>query len=309
MSMVSIVIATYNGEKYVEEQIESILKSTYQDFKIYIYDDGSKDDTINILKRYESQYPEKIHVTQNETNLGVTMNFVKGFCRTTTDYIMFCDQDDVWQPEKIAISLKRLRHMEAQTGKDMPMAVFTDAVVVDQKLNPIFASFFQSGHLDPKKTDLSHLLMENKLIGCTVMVNGALRKMIQSHRLPKDIRLHDWWIALTAAAFGRISYVNERTLLYRQHGSNVVGNTGFINYVTNRITNLKKQKEAILSLQKQAEEFNQIYGDLLPEEKRDIIQQFADLHKVGFIKRRALILRYGYLKTGILRNIGLMIIA
>jgi len=308
MDMVTIVMTTYNGEKYVGEQIDSILSASYHDILLYIYDDGSKDNTVPILKEYERQFPDKIHVYQNEVNLGVTNNFLHAVYQTTTDYVMLCDQDDVWKADKIALTLKRMRHMECQRGKDTPMAVFTDAIVVDQDLNVLKDSFFKSGHLNPTKIDLPHLLMENKLIGCTVMINSSLRKILQSHSLPEKARFHDGWLALIATSFGRIGYINEGTLLYRQHGGNIVGNTGFLFYFKNRITSLRKQKEALLSLQHQAGEFSAIYDDLLTEEKRIIINQFANLSKLGFIKRRRQILYYGFLKTGIIRNIGLMFI-
>ena len=137
MNMVSIVMATYNGEKYVGEQIESILSSDYKDICLYIYDDGSKDNTRSVLKEYELKYPDKVHVSQNETNQGVTLNFLRAVCSTATDYVMLCDQDDVWLPGKITDTLKRIKHMEAQQGKELPLAVFTDAVVVDSELNKL----------------------------------------------------------------------------------------------------------------------------------------------------------------------------
>ncbi|MDF2540060.1 MAG: hypothetical protein K0S76_3081 [Herbinix sp.] len=308
MGMVTIVMTTYNGEKYVSEQIESILSSSYQDIQLWIYDDGSKDDTVSILKAYEKRYPEKIRVHQNAINRGVTLNFLQAVCQTTSDFIMFSDQDDVWKPEKIALTLKRMRHMESQRGNDTPLAVFTDAVVVDQDLHVIHDSFFQSGHLNPKHTDLPHLLMENKLIGCTVMINSALRRILQSHRLPKEAKYHDWWLALVATSFGNIGFVSAGTLLYRQHSNNVVGNTGFFAYVKNRITSLQTQKQSLLALQRQAAEFGIIYQNLLNEDKQRIITQFASLDKEGVIRRRILIIRYGFFKTGILRNIGLMLI-
>lgn len=308
MSTITIVMATYNGEKYVGEQIESILASNYQDMELYIYDDGSKDNTVELLKSYETQYPGMVHVVQNETNLGHAMNFIHALSRTTTDYIMFCDQDDVWKKHKVATTLKRMRHMEAQLGKDTPLAVFTDATVVDGNLNVLNQSFFCSGHLNPCRTDLPHLLMENKLMGCTVMVNAALRKVLQSKPLPQHARYHDWWLALIAAAFGRIGYVRESTMLYRQHGSNVVGDTGFFAYVSNRVSNLQKQREALEELYRQAGEFLQLYGDALPEEKKEILSQFASMKEKNGLERRILILRYGYWKTGLLRNIGLLFI-
>lgn len=309
MSMVSIVMATYNGEKYVAEQIDSILASTYKNIELFIYDDGSKDGTVPILKQYESLHPDKVHVYQNEENLGVTMNFLNAICGTTTDYIMLCDQDDVWKPDKIAVTLKRMRHMEAQAGKKVPIAVFTDAEVVDAELKTIESSFFGASRLNPKKTELPRLLMENKLIGCTVMINSALRKIIAGHSLPKRAKFHDWWIALIAASLGKIGYVDQTTLLYRQHGNNVVGNIGFLSYIKNRMMTLSKQKESLKILQLQAEEFLAIYGKLLMEENRNTVYRFANLGNVNFIKRRRDILRYGYLKTGMIRNIGLMLIA
>ncbi len=308
MSTITIVMATYNGEKYVGEQIESILASNYQDMELYIYDDGSKDNTVELLKSYETQYPDMVHVVQNETNLGHAMNFIHALSRTTTDYIMFCDQDDVWKKHKVATTLKRMRHMEAQLGKDTPLAVFTDATVVDGNLNVLNQSFFCSGHLNPCRTDLPHLLMENKLMGCTVMVNAALRKVLQSKPLPQHARYHDWWLALIAAAFGRIGYVRESTMLYRQHGSNVVGDIGFFAYVSNRVSNLHKQREALEELYRQAGEFLQLYGDALPEEKKEILSQFISMKEKNGLERRILILRYGYWKTGLLRNIGLLFI-
>lgn len=308
MSTVTVVMSTYNGEKYVAEQIDSILASTYQDFEIMISDDGSKDATLSIIKEYEAKMPDKIHVNQNERNLGYILNFLQGICKTSSDYIMFCDQDDVWKPNKIEITLNKLKQIEAKSGKDLPISVFTDAIVVNQKLDVIQNSFFQAGHLNPYNTDLSHMLMENKLIGCTVMMNAATRKILQEHSLPTHARLHDWWIAIVTAALGKATFLNEGTILYRQHGNNIVGNTGFLAYIKNRITSLKKQKDAILALQYQAEEFLTLYGDMLNSENKVIMKQFANLHNMNFIKRRIVILQNGFLKTGLIRNIGLMFI-
>jgi glycosyltransferase involved in cell wall biosynthesis len=308
MSTVAIVMTTYNGEKYVGEQIESILDSNFQDFELYIYDDGSKDSTMSILRGYEAKYPDKIHAQQNDVNLGVTMNFLQALGRTTTDYIMFCDQDDYWKSNKISLTLKRMRNIEVQQGKDEPIAVFTDAQVVNTDLSIIHNSFMTISHLNPTKTDLPHLLMENKLIGCTVMVNSALRRILQGHKLPKEAKFHDWWVGLIASSMGKIVYINEATLLYRQHGGNVVGGTGFASYIKNRVHTLQKQKDAILALERQAAEFLEIYEDIIPNKERDIIRCFANLHQVNFFRRRKLMLQYGFLKSGIVRNLGLMTI-
>jgi glycosyltransferase involved in cell wall biosynthesis len=308
MSRVSIVLSTYNGEKYLEEQLNSILTSSYQDFDLYIRDDGSADRTMEILESYRKKEPNRIHVLQNERNLGCTLNFLEGICDTGADYVMLCDQDDVWKPNKIGDTLKRMQHMEAQLGKELPLVVFTDALVVDESLKQLHDSFFAAGKLNPRRTDLAHLLMENKLIGCTVMINASLRRILKSRRLPEKARYHDWWIALIAASLGKIGFLSDRTMLYRQHSSNVVGSKSFFAYFLDRISSLKKQKAAILALQEQAGEFADIYREYLPEARLEVIRRFAGLQQAGFLRRRVVLLKYGFLKTGLIRNIGLMFI-
>lgn len=309
MDNVSIVLSTYNGEKYLEEQIESILSSTYKDFELYATDDGSQDDTMEILGRYKEKYPDRIHVSQNETNLGVTMNFLNAISKMTSEYIMLCDQDDVWNMDKVARTLKRMKQMEVQFGKGLPIAVFTDAYVVDDKLNILHESFFKSSRLNPRRVDLPHLLMENKLIGCTVMINQALQRILQSNPLPKRAKFHDGWLGLIAASVGRIGFIKDSTLLYRQHSSNVVGNRGFLSYVIERVSNIRKQRRALLELYVQAEEFASLYNKYLDYKNLEIINNFSKLHQLNFIRRRIVIIRNGYLKSGIIRNIGLMLIA
>jgi len=308
MSTVAVIMATYNGEKYVKQQIESILASGFDDFEIFIYDDGSKDNTINIIRELMLLHPSRIHLYQNEANLGVTRNFLQAVAKAEADYIMLCDQDDVWKPDKIEKTLNRMKAMEKRLGRDLPLAVFTDAVVVDEKLKPISDSFFKFNHLNPQKTDLAHILMENKLIGCTVMVNGCVGKLLKQYPMPGHARYHDWWIALMASSMGKISFINEGTLYYRQHGGNLVGGTGFVSYFKNRLANIRKQKEALMSLYRQAEEFLAIYDEIMPQESKRIIREFASIPGKGFFAKRLALIRNGYLKSGLIRNLGLMLI-
>lgn len=308
MDNVSIVMTTYNGEKYLEEQINSILSSTYKDFELYIVDDGSQDNTMEILNRYKDKYPDKLHISRNETNLGVTLNFLNAISKTTSEYIMLCDQDDVWRPDKIARTLRRVKQMEVQFEKELPIAVFTDAYVVDEDLNIVHESFFRSGRLNPRLIDLPHMLMENKLIGCTVMINQGVRRILQSSSLPKRARFHDGWLGLIAASTGKIGFIKEPTMLYRQHGTNVVGNRSFISYILNRISNVRKQKRALSELYIQAEEFALLYHNFIDNRRLEIINRFSRLSKQNFIRRRITLIRYKYLKSGIIRNIGLMFI-
>lgn len=307
ISKIDIIMATYNGETYLKEQIDSILENTFTDWTLTICDDGSKDRTIPIVKEYEEKYKGKIILHQNEKNLGVKLNFFEGMKRSKADYIMFCDQDDVWKKDKIQITYDKMLELEKKQKKEIPLAVFTDANIVDEKLELLKESFFEAGALDTKKIDLAHILMENKLIGCTLMINKSVANRFNT--LPTHVRMHDWWIAILVSSFGVIEFLNQKTLLYRQHGENVIGgNQNFFTYFKSRISSLKKQKQVLLLTQKQAECFYQIYQKELSPHSKQLIYDFANLHKMNFIKRRYLLFKHRYFKTGFIRNIGVFIL-
>ena len=302
MDEVSIVLATYNGAQYIKEQLDSILQNTYTHWTLEVCDDGSTDETLAIVTEYQKQYPEKIFLHQNQTQLGVTKNFLQGVLRSKGQYVMYCDQDDVWLPEKIETTLKHLKQREQLHGKEMPLATFTDTCLVDEQLKQLHPSFFQYNALDTGKLDLAHLLMENKVIGCTTMFNQALAEKIKM--LPEHARYHDWWIGLLAASMGELTFHNQSTMLYRQHGENVVGAQSFAQYVIKRMKNRRLQKDTLLQNQIQAEEFLTIYEKELTQEKKKILQEFANLHKRNPVARRWSLIKYHFWKTGLIRNIG-----
>ncbi|MDF2589721.1 MAG: hypothetical protein K0S41_3562 [Anaerocolumna sp.] len=324
MDRVNIILATYNGEKYISEQIDSIIKNSFKNWKLWVFDDGSTDRTSSIINSYAIQYPDQIYFRQNEKNIGVTLNFLEGVLHVNRckfngnekaasnqndeiiDYFMFSDQDDVWMKDKIELTLNHMKKMEQKFNKNSILAVFTDALVVDENLNKLHSSFYQVNKLDTKKVDLAHIMMENKLIGCTVMFNQPLLDKMKS--LPKNARYHDWWVAMVASAFGHISFMPKATLFYRQHSNNVVGNQTFNSYVKRRITTLNKQKEVITKVIKQADDFYNIYRVELSTDKKMQVYTLSQLNKYNWLKRRFIILKYGFLKTGLIRNIGLICI-
>lgn len=306
MSRIGIIMATYNGEKYLREQIESILSNTYTDWHLTICDDGSTDATDSIINEYVMKYPDKITGHKNQKNLGVMYNFLQGVLDNTADYYMFCDQDDVWLKDKIKITYEKMLDMEKQWGSDIPISIFTDATLVDQDLNVLHSSFFKTSNLDVRKIDLPHILMENKLLGCTVMCNNKTKEMLD--KLPDTMRMHDWWIGILTASFGKIGYVPTQTILYRQHSHNVVGGQGKKEYIKNRIHSLNKQKEVLRLTEKQAECFYEIYKNRLSKENGKIIYNFSRLNQMNWLKKRIVVIKYGFLKTGLLRNIGVLLL-
>ena len=306
MNRIHIIMATYNGEKYVGQQIESILNSEDVDIFVTVYDDGSKDATLDIVTQFVKEQPDRIELIQNEKNLGLTLNFLHGLLNQDYDYVMFSDQDDVWKPDKVKKTYDYMRQTEKKAAKNQPIVVFTDAVIVDESLKEINPSFHQSGGYDTSKLDLAHMLMENKMMGCTMMLNRAVIQKVNA--LPEHARFHDWWLALIAAAYGKIAYLPERTILYRQHGNNIVGDVSYGSYVKKRMMALKQQKEAIEATIAQARELYELYGEDMPEASRKILKDFVQLSDAGWFKRRRLLFKHGFFKSGFARNVGLLII-
>lgn len=308
--MVKIIMATYNGAKYITEQVESVMKSEYRDFHLYVFDDCSKDDTIFSLEFLSKKYPDMITIVQNETNKGHTGNFLEGLHEVAQDgnekdYYMFCDQDDIWMPKKIGITVAAMEAMEKKYGKSMPLLVFTDARIMSDRGERL-GTFIKQSHYEVEKRDVAHILMENKGMGCTMMMNHALASKLQKY--PEYARHHDWWFMLAASALGHTAFVNRPTLLYRQHGNNEVGVSGFAQYAVGRVKKLKAQKKQIEALYLQAEEFFQTFKSELSEENKRVFRAFTEMKKQGWLARRKTALKYGFLKSGIVRNIGLMII-
>ena len=318
MNKVNIIMAAYNGENYIKDQIESIIHNSFKNWILWIFDDGSTDKTNLIIEDYIKQYPQKIKYYKNHVNKGVTRNFLEGAkfaidqnhqddtVKNLNHYYMFCDQDDVWMPGKIYKTLKQMKKAEKKFGSQKPIAAFTDAIVVDEKLNIQQSSFYKTSNLNTSRRDLPHMLMENKLIGCTIMFNEPLADKLEC--IPENARYHDWWVALIASAFGYITYLKEGTLLYRQHGNNLVGNQSFISYVKNRITSLNNQREILDITIRQAQEFYDIFGKELTSNKKYLVYQFAHIKENTWFMKRKIILENGYLKTGIIRNIGLFLL-
>ncbi len=311
MCRIDVVMATYNGEKYVSEQVNSVLQNQNCEVFLHIFDDCSSDNTVTLLKELKQKYPRHLTVYQNEHNLGLTKNFLFGIRKVMeqnheAQYFMCCDQDDVWNQDKIAKTLKRMKQMEHRFGSDRPLLVFTDAIVTDEHLNEIDSSFYKSQHLQVHKTDLAHLLMENKCIGCTVMINRSFEPYLLE--LPEHARFHDWWLALIASTFGNISFLPRQTMQYRQHAKNVVGGTHFKDYLLNRVKAIGNQQKSLLDNKKQAEEFHHIFEDVLSIHKKRVIEQFIQVYQKNWFKQRYILLKNGYLKSGWIRNVGLLLI-
>jgi glycosyltransferase involved in cell wall biosynthesis len=304
-------MCTYNGERYIQEQLQSIEQNLAQDWKIIVSDDQSTDNTVKILKDFEKKKPGKMIININKAKKGAIHNFLSsiytiGVEMNDNDFIMLCDQDDVWNADKISKTMHDMREQIVLYGNTIPLLVCTDVSVVDSKMNIIHESFRKMNHYNISHLDFAHLLMENKVQGCTIMINKGMALMLD--KLPYSAMMHDGWLAFIAAAFGRIKYIDQPTMKYRQHTANVQGSIAFREDIKNKLSNLGGQRQIVMNTAAQVREFIEIYGDRLSDTIKREAEAFATLPQQNFVMRRYNIIKYHMWKSGLLRNVGLMIL-
>lgn len=301
--MIDILLATYNGEKYLSEQIESIINQTYKEWILYIRDDGSKDNTINIVKRYVEMHPKKIKfIEDNKSSLGAKMNFAELIRYSKNDYCMFCDQDDFWLPNKIEITFLKMKEVEEIYGKKEPILIHTDLKVVDENLNTINNSFWGYMNLNYKKSSLNYMITQNMITGCTMMINKSLVDVVEV--IPSESYMHDWWIGLVASVFGKIDIVDEGTILYRQHNNNEIGakKERPINMLINK---MKSRTKVVIfeSEIRQMKKFFDIYNEKLNNNYEKLIKEFISIRSKNAIERKSILIKNRIFHNDIIINI------
>lgn len=225
--MTTILMSTYNGARYLHQQIDSIVAQTDHDWRLILRDDGSTDATPAILGYYAKAHPERISVmSDNRRNVGAMRSFERLLEQVPAeaDYVMFADQDDVWLPEKVAVTKAKMQELEAVHGKQKPIVVHTDLKVVNQDLKEMHPSFWRFSNIRPEilDRDVHYLGICNAVTGCAMMMNRAALTI--SLPFADYAFMHDWWIAEKVMTEGGIVCpLAQPTILYRQHLSNVVG--------------------------------------------------------------------------------------
>jgi len=289
MPKVVILLSTYNGVQYLQEQIRSIERQTFRDWVLLVRDDGSSDDTYKALEKLKLE-ESRICLLPKQENIGVIQSFaalaeeaIKLFPEAA--YFMFADQDDVWLPIKVEETLKC---MEALERKFEFVLVHTDLEVVDNSLNTIASSFMKFQHIrHDSEHALSVLLVQNFVTGCTVMLNRKL--VLSALPVPNGVMMHDWWFALCASAYGQIGFVNQTTILYRQHEENSVGAKGFWGSVKLAINDMRQEGiriQRFLCLQQQAAVLL-TYIQKVPSSRENVrvVESFLRLERLNYIQR------------------------
>ena len=236
---IAILMGTYNGARYIKEQIDSIVNQTMTKWTLYIQDDGSTDSTLDIVNNYNE--PRIITIDNGLTHQGICNNFMTLLNVVESKYYMFCDQDDVWLPNKIELLLNEMKKNESKRKNNCPILVYSDKTRVDNKLNTIIEREFARSGIEDKKlikilkkrNTLDMILLRATAAGCTMLFNNEVKKYCFPYY---NLRYHDSIIALaTAKNNGIISTILESTMLYRIHPNNTVGNHGDIISIKERI--------------------------------------------------------------------------
>jgi glycosyltransferase involved in cell wall biosynthesis len=291
MNELAVLMSTYNGEKFLRKQLDSLFNQTYKNFDLIVRDDGSTDNTLNILREYNINYIKG-------SNIGVIKSFlylIEFALKYDYKYFLLCDQDDIWFSDKLEQQLNYISII----SEDVPILIHSDMQIIDEKDKIINNSFFKFSNLDYNKKTLNYLLLQNNVTGNSIFFNRKLAELIKYH---KNILMHDWWIALIASAFGKIFFINEPLLQYRKHSKNVIGAQKF--YSINKVKKIFNYSLDKLFLQAYA--FKELYYNQLSLEKKDIIDNFINLKKQSFIEKRVSLIKNKFFKQDFVRSVFLL---
>lgn len=298
---VAILLCSYNGARFIREHLDSIRAQTYGNWKVWVSDDGSRDGTLEILSEYRREWgADRLEILHGPSR-GFAANFLSLVCRPEieADYFSYADQDDVWEKQKLERAVAQLQVL----GTDLPALYCSRTQLVDEVgtqlgLSPLFT----------QKPDFRNALVQNVGGGNTMVFNAEGRRVLLSAGPDLDVVAHDWWtyVAISAAG-GRIVYDPEPTLLYRQHGGNLIGsNQGFsARFVRIRLLmqgQLRRWIDAnVAGLRR--------IGARLPAPQRRIFLEFDSSRQGGIVRRLVGLKRSGVYRQTIAGNIGLIVAA
>lgn len=304
---IALLLATYNGEKYLSQQLESLLNQTYKDFVIYISDDCSKDNTIKILNEYLAKNPGKIILLQNQEPFGNARdNFLNLIKNVDADCYLFCDQDDFWLPNKVE---KLITIYNEHKSDILPILVHSDLRVVDEKLQELESSLFKSMDL-MKTTNWKNLIVQNNVTGCTMLINRVLADYYKNNYSiinNENILMHDYFFAEIAALCGETYFIDDSLILYRQHGNNSVGakNVKSFSYFRMKLSQIRNNKNLVKKTESQAGEVLKVIQKMgiKDNEKITLLKKYSDLGKHNKVYRIMFLIKHKMLKNGFFRLI------
>lgn len=293
---VQVLLACYNGGPYLPRQLATLREQDDPCFSVLMQDDGSSDGTPSLLREVAGE-DERFHLAEeNGHRLGAIGNFWSLLRQSDGELIALCDQDDEWNSCRLSRCREALDQAEARYGADTPLLVHSDCRLIDGDGAPLAESFFRRQGWDPAATALSRLLVQNNVTGCTLMMNALLRRLALQHGDPAKMYMHDWFLALTAAAFGQIVFIPDPLVRYRQHGRNVMGAsaTGQLGRGARALSQWEKGKARIALTYDHALAFREAFGDALPDAACRCIDGYLATRSMGKLRRVLAVRREGY---------------
>lgn len=291
-----ILMAVYNGEKYLAQQLESIARQSCTDWKLTICDDASTDGTMITVRQFARRFPDKVRFFVNPKNSGSPKaNFFSLIRNSDADVIFTCDQDDVWEEDKLELTLK------AFEGVDKPLLVHTDMSVTDENGGRLFPSMIKKQHIDVSRTAINQLIVQNVVTGCTMAFNKELKALLAE---PELVPVHDWWIAAVAALYGEIVFIDKCTVRYRKHNNNVCGPQDMSSpaYLRGRALDKKRAVKMLELGYIMALELLEKYE--LPPDTERMLKAYSAMPQKSKLGKLAVVSKYGIWKSGVTRKLG-----
>jgi glycosyltransferase involved in cell wall biosynthesis len=297
---VQILLSTYNGERWLSELLASLLWQTHKHWQLIIRDDGSTDNTWALLQAWQAQYPQRVKcVISEREHVGTTESFNRLVAASDADYLLFCDQDDVWFPEKVELQLNALLALETEQGKANATLVHADLMVVDATKQLLAASFWKARGFNTQQSK-QHYLINNVVTGCATIFNRAAANL--AFPVPTHALQHDRWLALVCVWFGTVQALPYQLLFYRQHSTNQIGARRPFNF------NIAARVKAWST---QAQAFTQRYATRLDPQQADVqvLHALSRLTELKAWQRRQSIVRHRLYKPSFLENVALLLLA
>lgn len=295
MVTVDVLLAAYQGERWLSAQLESLRNQTHHDLRVLMQDDGSTDGTQDVLRQAAEADGRFCMAARQGEHLGAAGNFFSLLAQSDAPYCALCDQDDRWAPTRLERCLEAMRRAEQAWGAAVPLLVHSDCRLIDEQGRVQRESFFRHQGWNAKTVTLAPLLVQNNVTGCTVLMNEPLRRLAAELTAGRDIPKHDWFLALLAAAFGHVTAVEEPLVDYRQHGGNAVGASREPLPVRawRALADPKPARERIALTYRHTRLFLECCGDRLPVEARSLCERYLATQRLPRLQRVLTVQRLG----------------
>ncbi len=286
---IEILLAAYNGSLYLPDLLSSLTSQTEPNFSVLYQDDGSSDGTAALLEAQNALDPRFRPGLEQGRHMGAKKNFLSLLRQSSADLVFLCDQDDLWVPDKIRTLTEIYRRSSSELPEETPILIHSDAVVTDENNQLLADSFFRLQGWDPEAVTLNRLLVQNNVTGCTAVLNRPLADLVARFGIAESMFMHDWFIALTAASFGRVLFCPQKLVRYRQHGNNTIGASrkSLIRRAFSALTSCDAARERIELTFRHARAFQDMFGETLSPEATRVIRDYLATQDMPKIRRIA----------------------